>query len=155
MPLLQNSNTVNSAGFVFFDEQPRRGFPTNNNSTTQTQAQNNISTRRQQAQRLRIIPRESTQGTSASMSFQLARLASRDPSLTPTATTATANPPVHPHFQRKQVYELLCKHCSALLCWRGMKANLLGDTKVELYSTDVPSKNVQPVYQAYVAKSCS
>ena len=149
MPILENSNTVNSAGFVFFEEQ---GPPSIDNSHPSHQNQNTSHSRRQQTQR--GISSHSTENervasgasiTNRRRYFQLTRLVSRD--LSPV--------PVHPHFQRKQVYELFCKHCSTLLCWRGMKANLLGDTKVELYSTDVPSKNVQPVYQAYVAKSCS
>lgn len=40
----------------------------------------------------------------------------------------------------KPVYKLTCGHCSSVVCARGMKAILLADTAVELYSTDVPSQ---------------
>ena len=42
------------------------------------------------------------------------------------------------HTQSKIVCRMDCRHCSAVVCLRGMKAMLLADTKVELYSTDHP-----------------
>lgn len=57
------------------------------------------------------------------------------------STTSAANPPaVHPHFRSKRVCTLTCKHCVRPVCKRGMKAILLADTSVELYSTDTPPK---------------
>lgn len=43
----------------------------------------------------------------------------------------------HP-FMSKTVCELSCKHCCTTICRRGMKAILLADTAVELFSTDNP-----------------
>lgn len=40
----------------------------------------------------------------------------------------------------KPVYRLLCKHCRNVVCTRGMRAILLADTDIELYSTDIPSQ---------------
>lgn len=45
---------------------------------------------------------------------------------------------VHPAFQTKSVVKLECKYCERRICARGMRALLLADTKVELYSTDLP-----------------
>lgn len=45
---------------------------------------------------------------------------------------------LHPAFQSKAVVKLECAYCERLLCMRGMKALLLADTNVELYSTDLP-----------------
>ncbi|CAH1784126.1 unnamed protein product [Owenia fusiformis] len=45
---------------------------------------------------------------------------------------------MHPTFQKKRVVELECISCGNVVCSRGMKAILLADTKVELYSTDSP-----------------
>lgn len=45
---------------------------------------------------------------------------------------------LHPSFKSKPVYELRCDVCDNLLCVRGMKAILLADRNVELYSTDLP-----------------
>ena len=45
---------------------------------------------------------------------------------------------IHPSFKSKPVYELRCRVCDSLLCVRGMKAILLADRNVELYSTDLP-----------------
>ena len=36
------------------------------------------------------------------------------------------------------LYELRCRLCDQMLCVRGMKAILLADRSVELYSTDLP-----------------
>lgn len=40
----------------------------------------------------------------------------------------------------KPVYKLMCRHCTTPVCARGMKAILLADTTIELYSTDTPSQ---------------
>jgi hypothetical protein len=40
--------------------------------------------------------------------------------------------------QSKTVCRMDCRYCSAVVCLRGMKAMLLADTSVELYSTDHP-----------------
>lgn len=45
---------------------------------------------------------------------------------------------IHPAFQSKTVVKLECKYCERSICARGMRALLLADTKVELYSTDLP-----------------
>jgi len=47
---------------------------------------------------------------------------------------------LHSQFHSKIVCQLYCKSCDVTLCRRGMKAILLADTKVELYSTDTPPK---------------
>lgn len=57
-------------------------------------------------------------------------------------------------FRIKAVLCLHCKHCMRTLCVRAMKAILLADAKVELYSTDSKPCNVQLVLQPYRAKSC-
>jgi hypothetical protein len=44
---------------------------------------------------------------------------------------------VHPSFRSKAVCALGCRFCRKDICGRGMKAILLSDTRVELYSTDV------------------
>ena len=64
------------------------------------------------------------------------------------------NPSVHPQFRSKAVCNLFCKHCSSTLCKRGMKAILLGNTKVELYSTDIPPSGVQLVWNDYTTQNC-
>ncbi|KAJ1561040.1 Protein fam72a [Nowakowskiella sp. JEL0078] len=53
------------------------------------------------------------------------------------------NPSIHPQFRSKTVCKLFCKACGELMCRRGMKAILLGNAKVELFSTDVPPNGVQ------------
>lgn len=45
---------------------------------------------------------------------------------------------IQPGFHDKTVIYLHCIYCDTCLCARGMKAILLADTKVELYSTDLP-----------------
>jgi hypothetical protein len=43
---------------------------------------------------------------------------------------------LHPNFRRKTVCSVSCKYCEVNITVRGMKAILLADTRVELYSTD-------------------
>lgn len=45
---------------------------------------------------------------------------------------------LHPSFQSKPVYVLQCRLCESNVCVRGMKAMLLADRSMELYSTDLP-----------------
>lgn len=61
---------------------------------------------------------------------------------------------IHPQFRFKAVCKLNCKHCGTFICHRGMKAILLGDTKVQLYSTDVPPRQVQLVGPDYSTRTC-
>ena len=42
------------------------------------------------------------------------------------------------HLRNKIVFALSCRFCQSGLCKRAMRAILLADTKVELYSTDIP-----------------
>lgn len=41
-------------------------------------------------------------------------------------------------LRNKIVYALQCAYCQITVCRRAMKAILLADTKIELYSTDIP-----------------
>ncbi|KAI9345817.1 protein FAM72, partial [Zopfochytrium polystomum] len=63
---------------------------------------------------------------------------------------------VHPSFRSKTVCVLSCGHCGQSVCERGMKAILLADTRVELYSTDaVPPGRVQLVAEDYLTRNCN
>ncbi|XP_051890786.1 protein FAM72A [Pristis pectinata] len=58
-------------------------------------------------------------------------------------------------FKNKLVTLLCCKFCDNILCARGMKAVLLADTDVELYSTDIPpTRAVDFVGNCYSTESC-
>jgi hypothetical protein len=46
----------------------------------------------------------------------------------------------HSSFLKNSVMELECRYCSNSLSVRGMKAILLADVNVQLYSTDFPPK---------------
>ncbi|KAI8980398.1 protein FAM72 [Pilobolus umbonatus] len=58
------------------------------------------------------------------------------------------------HSPVKPVYRLTCRHCSSSVCARGMKAILLADTAVELFSTDTPSHCVHVLDKDYLTRSC-
>ncbi|KAF9988353.1 Protein fam72a [Modicella reniformis] len=64
------------------------------------------------------------------------------------------SPSLHPQFRAKTVCRLTCKSCLTDVCMRGMKAILLADSRVELYSTDRPPKRVQLVYDDYRTRNC-
>eukprot|EP00126_Sphaerothecum_destruens_P000677 Sdes_comp10865_c0_seq1m2520 len=58
-------------------------------------------------------------------------------------------------FHTKTVVLLNCKYCNGNLCQRGMRAILLADTSVELFSTDLPPvSSVQLVGDDYITKNC-
>ncbi|KAG0238674.1 Protein fam72a [Actinomortierella wolfii] len=54
----------------------------------------------------------------------------------------------------KTVFRMDCSYCSAVVCLRGMKAMLLADTSIELYSTDHPPGSVQLVDKDYTTLNC-
>lgn len=69
---------------------------------------------------------------------------------------SNSNNNVHPSFRSKIVCKLDCKFCLQPICNRGMKAILLADTRVELYSTDsVPARRVQLVAEDYLTRNCN
>lgn len=62
---------------------------------------------------------------------------------------------MHPTFRKKYVVQLECRSCGKVLCKRGMKAILLADTAVELYSTDLPPhETVDLVNDPYCTEKC-
>ncbi|KAG4093094.1 hypothetical protein H8356DRAFT_949663 [Neocallimastix lanati (nom. inval.)] len=61
---------------------------------------------------------------------------------------------LHSSFKSKSVCQLNCRYCQGVLCRRGMKAILLADTRVELYSTDAAPIGVQLVANDYVTRNC-
>jgi hypothetical protein len=65
------------------------------------------------------------------------------------------NPSIHPQFRSKAVCNLFCSHCASNLCQRGMRAILLGNTSVELFSTDRSPFGVALVDKDYFTKNCS
>ncbi|KAJ3000737.1 hypothetical protein HDV02_003539 [Globomyces sp. JEL0801] len=73
----------------------------------------------------------------------------------PRTHNGTINPSVHPQFRSKAVCGLSCNHCESNLCDRGMRAILLGNTTIELFSTDIPPFGVALVDKDYFTKNCS
>ncbi|KAJ3329211.1 Protein fam72b [Blyttiomyces sp. JEL0837] len=64
---------------------------------------------------------------------------------------------IRQQFRSKIVCQLTCAHCGSVCCTRGMKAILLADMNIELFSTDLPPKHVQLVnedYQYHVTQPC-
>ncbi|KXS13360.1 hypothetical protein M427DRAFT_125063 [Gonapodya prolifera JEL478] len=61
---------------------------------------------------------------------------------------------MHPQFRSKVVCEVGCRWCGQVLCHRGMRAILLADTTIELYSTDQPPQGTQLVAEDYTTRNC-
>ncbi|KAJ3397309.1 Protein fam72a [Lobulomyces angularis] len=68
------------------------------------------------------------------------------------ATRGSAH--ARPQFQAKAVCQLSCKYCFNDVCRRGMKAILLADMAVELFSTDMPPSGVSLVNDDYQTRKC-
>ncbi|KAK9720917.1 hypothetical protein K7432_003839 [Basidiobolus ranarum] len=62
---------------------------------------------------------------------------------------------VLPQFRSKTVCILSCRSCQTTVCLRGMKAILLADTRVELYSTDSMPLGVQHISPEYTTNNCN
>jgi len=60
-----------------------------------------------------------------------------------------SNNSLHSSFKSKSVCQLNCRYCQGILCRRGMKAILLADTRVELYSTDAAPIGYVLLYLLY------
>ncbi|KAI8810501.1 protein FAM72A [Cladochytrium replicatum] len=62
---------------------------------------------------------------------------------------------VHQSFRSKSVYQINCASCNQVLCQRGMKAILLANINVTLFSTDVlPEGRVELVNDIYPTSQC-
>ncbi|GJJ70073.1 hypothetical protein EMPS_02422 [Entomortierella parvispora] len=94
-------------------------------------------------------PHNNNNNTSLSIQQQL-----QQPFQSSTTTGISTAPSLHPQFQAKAVCRLTCKSCLTDVCMRGMRAILLADTRVELYSTDRPPAGVQLVYDDYRTRNC-
>ena len=68
----------------------------------------------------------------------------------PTATNRANNA-----LRNKIVYKLNCAYCKIPVCDRAMRAILLADTKVELYSTDIPPKAVVTMDEDRMTSGCN
>lgn len=58
-------------------------------------------------------------------------------------------------LRNKIVYKLNCAYCCTSVCERAMRAILLADTKVELYSTDIPPKAVVTMNEDRMTAGCN
>ena len=68
------------------------------------------------------------------------------PSVTARANNALRN---------KIVYKLNCAYCKIPVCDRAMRAILLADTKIELFSTDIPPKAVVTMNDDKMTSGCN
>ncbi len=65
--------------------------------------------------------------------------------------SSSANSPL----RNKIVYELHCCYCQNHICGRAMRAILLADTKVELYSTDIPPSQLRLLDDDRMTQGCN
>ncbi|KAK9761027.1 hypothetical protein K7432_014398 [Basidiobolus ranarum] len=68
--------------------------------------------------------------------------------------TPVRNSQPRPQFAQKPVFILDCRFCQNIFCERGMKAVLLADCKVELYSTDMVPSRAQGIGPEYLTEKC-
>lgn len=58
-------------------------------------------------------------------------------------------------LRNKIVYNLHCAYCQTHICGRAMRAILLADTKVELYSTDIPPSRLRLLDDDRMTQGCN
>lgn len=68
---------------------------------------------------------------------------------------ASAAPSGPSPLRNKIVYELECCYCQTHICGRAMRAILLADTKVELYSTDIPPCKLRLLDDDRMTQGCN
>lgn len=68
---------------------------------------------------------------------------------------AATSRPSNNALRNKIVYKLNCAYCKISVCERAMRAILLADTKVELYSTDIPPKAVVTMNEDRMTGGCN
>ncbi|TPX45747.1 hypothetical protein SeLEV6574_g03690 [Synchytrium endobioticum] len=62
---------------------------------------------------------------------------------------------IHPQFGAKPVCAISCRSCTTPLCYRGMRALLLGNKRIELFSTDSQPVGVSLVcWPDYTTQNC-
>lgn len=69
--------------------------------------------------------------------------------------TRTMNPASNTALRNKIVYRLNCAYCCTPVCERAMRAILLADTKIELYSTDIPPRALRTMDDDRLTKGCN
>ena len=74
------------------------------------------------------------------------------------ATNAASVPnrsSINTSLRNKIVYKLTCTYCKIPVCNRAMRAILLADTKIELYSTDIPPKLLVTMDEDRMTSGCN
>lgn len=56
---------------------------------------------------------------------------------------------------KKIFYLIRCLNCSNIVCRRALRSTLVFNTKIKLYSTNIPSRYVKCVGNSYMAYSCN
>lgn len=72
----------------------------------------------------------------------------------PPTSVANAERQQYSPLRHKVVYLLHCTYCSRRVCNRAMKAILLADTKIELYSTDIPPAELALISEDRMTHGC-
>lgn len=126
---IQDLSTARSSGFEAYINHQAQSYRSQVQAAGATMARRNRSTHQAAAP-----PSSFSLSSSAHAQLPGSRSSSRSVSTFSPASTATAT-----HGGRtKTVYVLNCVYCDHFVCHRGMRAILLADVKIELFSTDCP-----------------
>ncbi|KAJ3389205.1 Protein fam72a [Lobulomyces angularis] len=104
-----------------------------------------------------IVPSQGSHTISSSSSFseyQNARINIQPAGIFERSFLTATSSQARPQFRSKAVCQLSCKYCGNGVCRRGMKAILLADMAVELFSTDMPPSGVSLVNEDYQTRKC-
>lgn len=94
-----------------------------------------------------------SQGQQPQLQLQQVRVATGALSRIPPSAANTERQQYSP-LRHKVVYLLHCAYCSQRVCNRAMKAILLADTKIELYSTDIPPAELVLISEDRMTHGC-
>lgn len=92
---------------------------------------------------------------SVGMTVQNLRASNNTATATVNPTTVRSMNPVNSALRNKIVYRLNCLYCKTHVCDRAMRAILLADTKIELYSTDIPPRSLKTMDEDRLTQGCN
>lgn len=90
-----------------------------------------------------------------SVGMTVQNLRASNPSNPANTGTVRSMNPVNSALRNKIVYRLNCLYCKTHVCDRAMRAILLADTKIELYSTDIPPRFLKTMDEDRLTQGCN
>lgn len=141
-----NSPTIDPSRVLRFEVGDLNTFSLRNGATIQRIAEGNVN---MQVSGSRSVSSSTRSGNSNQATLQPPHSQQQHQ----IQTTLHSAPPSA--LRNKIVYRLNCAYCKINVCERAMRAILLADTKIELYSTDIPPRALRTLDEDRLTQGCN